>query len=133
MEERFAPPRRAGAVEVLVSETALRDIARRVQENAVFPARAAPAGSGGAGFVAPAAGRRSAHRAALPGALAQGRSGALSVPAETCRRVVEDMDGRAILADEVGLGKTRRGGHDPETSTCCGDWCAGPWCWRRRP
>lgn len=110
MEERFAPPRRAGAVEVLVSETALRDIARRVQEQRFSPPEL--------------------HRLALEalalslrqpghGLLVQRhcrslwrRAGLVPYPyqLETCRRVVEEMDGRAILADEVGLGKTIEAG-----------------------
>src|SRR5690606_25684703 len=34
----------------------------------------------------------------------------LSYQLETCRRVIEELHGRAVLADEVGLGKTIEAG-----------------------
>ena len=110
MEERFAPPRRAGAVEVLVSETALRDIARRVQEQ-----RFSPPELHRLALEALALSLRQPGDGLLIGRHCRElwrRAGLVPYPyqLETCRRVVEDMDGRAILADEVGLGKTIEAG-----------------------
>jgi len=109
-EERFLPPVRAGGMEVVASETALLDLARRLQ----------------AGQWSPWEWHQLAL-AALPWAVRPGaeqllieahcrerwrRVGLVPYPYQlaTCRKVIRDMGGRAILADEVGLGKTIEAG-----------------------
>lgn len=110
MKELFTAKRRAGAVEVVVSDTELLEIAHAIEQSRwASPDR---------------------HRLALDAlalSVQRVRDGLLIethcrerwrqvglVPypyqLATCRRVIDDMRGRAILADEVGLGKTIEAG-----------------------
>ncbi len=110
MDERFSPPRHAGAVEVLVSDTALEDIARRVQlGHWVAPDRHLLALDALALSLRPATERLLIEEQCRE---LWRRAGVVPYPyqLQTCRRVIEQMRGRAILADEVGLGKTIEAG-----------------------
>lgn len=110
MNERFAPPRRAGAIEVRVSESALENIATHIVQGrwadlsghllALEAARLT---------VRPRAGRllveeHCRHLWRRAGLVP------LAYQLETCRHVIEQLHGRAVLADEVGLGKTIEAG-----------------------
>ncbi|OUM92878.1 MAG: hypothetical protein BAA04_13750 [Firmicutes bacterium ZCTH02-B6] len=108
--ERFLPPWRAGDVEVVASENALVELARGMQAGQWSPwTRHRLALAGLAFKVRPGLDRllieehcrerwRQAGLVPYPYQLA------------TCRRVIREMHGRAILADEVGLGKTIEAG-----------------------
>jgi len=110
VDDRFLPPHRSGELALLVSETALVELARHLQQ----------------GKWAPWTWHRLAL-AALTFAVRPGlerlliedhcrerwrQVGLVPYPYQlaTCRRVIRDMRGRAILADEVGLGKTIEAG-----------------------
>lgn len=109
-EEQFAPPRRAGAVEVCVSETALVDVARRVEHGEW----AEPAWHSLALDALELSVRPGLDRLMIEEHCRERwhKVGLVPYPYQlrTCRRVIHDMRGRAILADEVGLGKTIEAG-----------------------
>jgi len=110
VDERFAPARRAGAVEVWVSQTAVEHVAE-----AIARGRWAPLADHLLALEAASLSlRRPARRLLIEDACRHlwRRAGLvpLSYQLETCRRVIEELHGRAVLADEVGLGKTIEAG-----------------------
>ncbi len=110
VQETFFPPHESGGVEVVASESALIELARRMergdwaawqQHRLALAALALTVRPGNERLLVEEHCRERWRQVGLvpyPYQLA------------TCRKVIAELDGRAILADEVGLGKTIEAG-----------------------